>query len=681
MKICFLDTVGLVYNGDTLNTKGLGGSESAIILLTKELAKIGMDVTVYNRCDKPGVYDNVKYLDLSTVQDNEETFDILISSRNVLVYSPLQHTDYILKTYNLDLSKYQNLVNKSNYKVLWMHDTFCNGDEFIQEYLADNFFNEIFTLSDWHYSYVSNATHVNKRYPELFKKRTFHTRNGIVNYKDEIDITKKDPWHFVYNASLPKGMKELVTEVWPHIKQKYPEARLTVIGGYYDLGVMDGFQRDFITLKENYDNTYGITFTGIIKQNEIADILENATYFIYPNKYPETFGISVTEAINYNVLLVGFNFGALEETVPDIVSYKTEFPYDFDVNQLQRYLYLIDTVLADSYLKQQKQYACNEFKPFLGWDVVALQWKHHFYKKFDLYLPIKELREHRYNISNINKMYKKVCINTDEYFESFPDQYERRVVIITPIYNGINYIKKCIDSVLAQDYTNYRLCIIDDASTDGTLDFIKKYRETLPDGLKSKILINSNPIERKGAIYNQFKMMYAYTAAEDIVMLLDGDDSLVNDPDIFNYYNRMYQNTNTKFTYGSCRSLADKIDLIAQPYPTDIIKNKTYVDHKFTWGMPYTHLRTFKGELFFNLNEYDFKDKDDNFYLAGADNAMFYYLIMQCKPDEIKCVQRVVVNYNDLSEINDYKVNSEEQKRNTELILNDIRSKRENYIK
>ena len=68
MKIAFLDTIGLTYNGDTLNEKGLGGSESAMILLTKELAKIGFDVTIYCRCDKPGTYDNVLYKNLSELK-------------------------------------------------------------------------------------------------------------------------------------------------------------------------------------------------------------------------------------------------------------------------------------------------------------------------------------------------------------------------------------------------------------------------------------------------------------------------------------------------------------------------------------------------------------------------------------------------------------------------------------
>ena len=65
ISIAIVDTIGLVYDGSTLFKRGLGGSESAVILISKELVKLGFDVTVYNNCEdtaaKPGIYDGVKY--------------------------------------------------------------------------------------------------------------------------------------------------------------------------------------------------------------------------------------------------------------------------------------------------------------------------------------------------------------------------------------------------------------------------------------------------------------------------------------------------------------------------------------------------------------------------------------------------------------------------------------------
>jgi len=50
MKIAIIDLLGLTYDGTTLEKRGLGGSESAVILMSKELAALGFDITVYNNC-------------------------------------------------------------------------------------------------------------------------------------------------------------------------------------------------------------------------------------------------------------------------------------------------------------------------------------------------------------------------------------------------------------------------------------------------------------------------------------------------------------------------------------------------------------------------------------------------------------------------------------------------------
>lgn len=51
------------------------------------------------------------------------------------------------------------------------------------------------------------------------------------------------------------------------------------------------------------------------------------------------------------------------------------------------------------------------------------------------------------------------------------------ISIILPVYNSQKYIKKCINSILKQTYTNFELIIINDGSTDNTENIIKQYKD------------------------------------------------------------------------------------------------------------------------------------------------------------------------------------------------------------
>lgn len=49
------------------------------------------------------------------------------------------------------------------------------------------------------------------------------------------------------------------------------------------------------------------------------------------------------------------------------------------------------------------------------------------------------------------------------------------VSIVLPTYNGREYIRESIDSILAQSYTDWELILVDDCSSDGTAEILEKY--------------------------------------------------------------------------------------------------------------------------------------------------------------------------------------------------------------
>ena len=49
------------------------------------------------------------------------------------------------------------------------------------------------------------------------------------------------------------------------------------------------------------------------------------------------------------------------------------------------------------------------------------------------------------------------------------------VSIITPVYNGEQYLSEAIESALAQTYKNFELLIVNDGSTDNSEDIIRPF--------------------------------------------------------------------------------------------------------------------------------------------------------------------------------------------------------------
>lgn len=52
------------------------------------------------------------------------------------------------------------------------------------------------------------------------------------------------------------------------------------------------------------------------------------------------------------------------------------------------------------------------------------------------------------------------------------------ISVVIPAYNREDIIKKCIDSVLAQTYSNIEVIVVDDCSTDKTADVVDAYEDT-----------------------------------------------------------------------------------------------------------------------------------------------------------------------------------------------------------
>lgn len=683
VTLAIVDIPGMSYDGGTLDRRGLGGSESAVILVAKELQKIGFNVTVFNGCNEddstPGIYDGVSYRPISDIESDPCNFDVVVSSRTIMPFVTEEFYSLQINTARqYPYQMFKRLRENAKFKVFWMHDTFSWGDDTIEDLVTTGAVDEIWCLSDFHTMYVMNCNHGKPRNYEVLRDHMWITRNGIRKYFDSVDLDKKDPNLFFFNANMSKGLRTLLHVIWPRVKQQIPKAKLKVIGGYYKLGAAfneeHDQERNFRELVGGAINDPSIEFTGVISQKQVAEISAESTYFLYPAELPETYGISALESLYANTPLLTCRFGALEETATEfshMIDYAIVpnglYPHIDPAKQANDFVKMVVDAHRNTKDLRRRQLALDDIKDLVGWDVTALQWKQHLYNKLGLYVQRGEYQLANYYTTKYNKVFGRRSTGL-ELWVCPKISPENKIVIISPFWNAQDYIARCIESVAVQDYDNYIHYLVDDCSTDDSYAVAKAALEALPDEIREKFRLGKTDKRNGSAVANQITTIKALDLADDdIIMLLDGDDSLSNRNDIFTYYNELHQDAD--FVYGSSWSMVDNIPLISQPYPPEIKESGDFRNYKFNWNMPYTHLRTYKAKLIKDLPESMFQDEAGEWYKAGGDNSTFYNPLEQCDPDRIFVNSDIVYNYNDINPLNDYKVNGQEQNVTASKIL------------
>ena len=92
-----------------------------------------------------------------------------------------------------------------------------------------------------------------------------------------------------------------------------------------------------------------------------------------------------------------------------------------------------------------------------------------------------------------------------------PDNDRVSVTIVT--YNSGRFIKRCLESVLAQRYANKEIIVIDNASSDGTVDILEQFED------------------RCQIIYNDENIGFA-AAQNQAIRISTGDWVLTLNPDV-----------------------------------------------------------------------------------------------------------------------------------------------------
>lgn len=374
------------WNPEMAKTSGVGGSEEAVINLSKQWVKLGYNVTVYNSCGlEPMVCDGVTY-------------------KPFWHYNPRDKYDHFI------LWRSPRLVDSElnvSHMYVDLHDVISEG-EFTEKRLKK--IDKIFVKTKSHRALFPNIPDdkfviiPNGQDFELFdSKEVCVNCNGDGWYHEKIDGDKptrvdclmcdklgyyeieKDPYLLV-NTSSPERSMDVLPALFKRVKEQVPEARLKWAYGFEifdnahkDNQVMMDWRNKVIKEMEEA----GIENMGRLSQKECAKLYIEGRILAYPSEFYEIDCITVKKAQACGCIPVTTDFAAFDESVQygvKIRSRKTKdnwsLPYQFSFGLTDKKAQdeWVDAVVKILKSPMTEQKEMKEWTKKFSWDLIAKEW-------------------------------------------------------------------------------------------------------------------------------------------------------------------------------------------------------------------------------------------------------------------------------------------------------------------
>jgi glycosyltransferase involved in cell wall biosynthesis len=214
-----------------------------------------------------------------------------------------------------------------------------------------------------------------------------------------------------------------------------------------------------------------------------------------------------------------------------------------------------------------------------------------------------------------------------------------KVSVVVPVYNAGNKLNKCIKSILGQTFTDIELILVNDGSTDNSLEICKEYEKK-----DSRIILINK--KNEGSVSTRRRGIVESNS--NYLMFVDADDwvdkniieilyteSIKNNVDIIvcNTYKVIGNGTLIKKKNQSWYFNEDKI------YNKEEIKNELAAAYLHGHPFPASlFAKLYKKELVINSGKYL-----DNIHFLGDD--LYYNLEIFLKAEKIKVIDKALYYY------------------------------------
>lgn len=344
LRIVFMCAGNYSFSDESWEGKGVGGAEASLILLSRELAKLGHQVEIYNDPDKHGEQNGVYYYDVKEFRYTDYC-DVFIVYRNPV--------------------KFVDKVNAA-LKLFWSCDQYTVGN-FVTNTFP--FVDKVICISPYHVQYFKETYFI-----EDEKITYFNLGVNLIDYEQKVS---KIPGKLLY-CSVPHRGLEYLYDLFPRIRQQVPNAELFITSDYTLWGVKDPDNHDF----RSFENLSGVHFLGKIDRKELVKHQLEAEIMAYPCSYYENFCISAAECLAAGAVPVTSNVGALPTTVGKdgiVLNSKPKEP-GFSESFVSSIVYLLkDNKEREKLAERGRERAKKHF----DWSKLAKQWEKFLYFEKD----------------------------------------------------------------------------------------------------------------------------------------------------------------------------------------------------------------------------------------------------------------------------------------------------------
>lgn len=266
------------FDETVMQSRGIGGSETAVVEVARALAVRGFDVQVFAARKKTVVHEHgegkVTYRPYpeGDAYFQEQTPQVVITWRHAYRYCEAPH-------------------------YVWCHDLHAPGLENLNAY------DFVFALSDFHSKYLESMVQVPSN-------RIIVTRNGVDPSKFHPKTSKK--CRVVWPSSPDRGLDNAV-RILERVREQFSDLELHVFYGFDNM-VAAGRGEEAMRLQKMIQEKPWITFWGNVTKEKLYECLATARVWLYPTNFMETFCITALEAGAHGAIPVVRKYGAAAET-------------------------------------------------------------------------------------------------------------------------------------------------------------------------------------------------------------------------------------------------------------------------------------------------------------------------------------------------------------------------------